>query len=237
MRKLTILILCCSLLAGCVALPAFSDHASAGKATSAATVAAVTAAPVYEGTALPADDTPQPMPEVTLTPAPVSTEAPAATPISTQTYTGTYFRFDVLEDWLRDNVPDGVFFYPDPEDYQHTYLFYQEVPNDLRLTETTVDIALLFSSRETIAAMVEGALTDSGMTELQLPPMDIEKTKLNGETCYHGASDILVEGESYDFEGYIFLRGSKLAMLVWVGDRVRYADQLRIVYDSLQTIG
>ena len=90
----------------------------------------------------------------------------------------------------------GVYLYPDPNDTDHTCLSYQEVPNDMNLSETMVDIALLFSSKEAITAMVEGALTSSGITGFTLSPVDIEKTKLNGFTCYRGASTVTLEGET-----------------------------------------
>ena len=236
MKKLVALCLCLCLLSGCMALPAFSTEGSVEEALSPTAAPAVTAEPVLAGTAAPAETTPQPMPEVTLSPAPVLTEAPTASPRPIQTYTGTYFRFDVPGDWLRADMDHGVCFYPDPDDMQHTCLFYAEAANDLKLTETTVDIALLFSSPEAITSMVEGALTGSGMTGFHLSPVDIQKTRLNGIPCYHGASDVVVDGESYDFEGYVFLRKDKLVLLVWVGDQVRYADQLQPVYDSLQAV-
>ena len=106
----------------------------------------------------------------------------------------------------------------------------------MNLSETMVDIALLFSSKEAITAMVEGALTSSGITGFTLSPVDIEKTKLNGFTCYRGASTVTLEGESYDFVGHIFLQGEKMVLLIWVGDQAVYADALAAVYDSFAAV-
>ena len=118
----------------------------------------------------------------------------------------------------------------------HAYLFYQETANEMKLTESSLDIALLFSSKETITAMVEGALTNSGMTDFTLSPVTIAKTKLNGATCYKGASDISMGGETYDFVGHIFLRKDKMVLLIWVGDQVKYAAGLKTAYDSFTAI-
>ena len=231
MKKLIVLCLCLSLLSGCVALPALSAEEPVDQAALAATLPAVQATPrPVPGVTLP------PVPFITVSAVPRATEGPAATIQPVQTYTGTYLRFDVPEDWLRIDISDGVFFYPDPRDTQHTYFFYEEVPNDLGLTETTLDLALLFSSRKAIASMVEGALAGSGMTDFSLSPMGIEKTKLNGITCYYGASNVVAEGEDYDFEGRIFLRGDTMVLLVWVGDATLYADQLLSIYDSLRAM-
>ena len=101
-----------------------------------------------------------------------STPAPTATPRPVQTCSGAYFRFDAPKDWLRVDVDGGVYLYPDPNDTDHTCLSYQEVPNDMNLSETMVDIALLFSSKEAITAMVEGALTSSGITGFTLSPVE-----------------------------------------------------------------
>ena len=106
----------------------------------------------------------------------------------------------------------------------------------MNLSETMVDIALLFSSKEAITAMVEGALTNSGMTGFKLSPVTINKTKLNGATCYKGASDITKDGETYDFVGHIFLKKDKMVLLIWVGDQVKYAAGLKTVYDSFTAI-
>lgn len=243
MKKCLVLCLCLSLLTGCVALPAFWPEGAADQAARPTAAPAVTTEPVFAGTARPtAETTPLPVPGVTLVPVPAYTLAPTATatsqPTATplQTYTGVYFRFDVPKSWLRADVEDGAYFYPDLNDIQHSYLIYQEAANDLKLTETSLDIALMFSSPEAIAAMVAGALTNSGMTNFQLSPVRIEKTRLNGITCYRGASDVVVDGERYDFEGRIFLRGSKMVLLIWVGDQVKYAEGLKTVYDSFQSL-
>ncbi len=111
-----------------------------------------------------------------------------------------------------------------------------ETPNEMSLTEAKLDLALMFSSKETITAMVEGALTNSGMTGFKLSPLAVQKTKLNGVTCYKGASDILMRGETYDFVGHIFLRGEKMVMLIWVGDQAKYADGLQTVFNSLTSL-
>lgn len=220
MKKLLILILCLALFAGCVSVPANTPQGS--EATAALAVES-TASPVPE-------DTPEPAPTATSTP------APTATPRPVQTCSGAYFRFDAPKDWLRVDVDGGVYLYPDPNDTDHTCLSYQEVPNDMNLSETMVDIALLFSSKEAITAMVEGALTSSGITGFTLSPVDIEKTKLNGFTCYRGASTVTLEGESYDFVGHIFLQGEKMVLLIWVGDQAAYADALAAVYDSFAAV-
>ena len=146
------------------------------------------------------------------------------------------FAFTVPGSWLKARVTDGVYFYPDADDTQHTYFLYQETANDMNLTETKLDIALMFSSKESVTAMVEGALTGSGMTNFKLSPVNIQKTKLNGLTCYKGASDITQDGETYDFVGHIFLRGDKMVLFIWVGDQVKYASALKQVYDSVQAV-
>ncbi len=231
MKKLLILILCLSFLASCVPVPAYAPKEPAASETAAA--ASANAGKTAE---------PRPTAAPTLTPTPVPTPTPTPTPVPTptappdQTYTGTYFRFNVPSSWLKADVPDGAYFYPNHNDIQHTYLMYQEGPNDMSLTETKLDIALMFSSRDTITAMVEGALTDSGMTDFALSPVDIEKIKLNDITCYKGASDITLGGETYDFVGHIFLKKDKMIMLIWVGDQARYAAGLKTVYDSFQAV-
>lgn len=220
MKKLLILILCLALFAGCVSVPAHTPQGS-------------------EAIAPPAvESTSEPVPETTSEPVPAATgtPAPTATPRPVQTCLGTCFRFDAPKDWLRVDVDGGVYLYPDPGDMDHTCLTYQEVPNDMKLSETKVDIALLFSSKEAITAMVEEALTSSGITGFTLSPVDIEKTRLNGVTCYRGASTVTVEGESYDFEGHVFLRGDRLVLLIWVGDQAAYADALAVVYGSFESV-
>ena len=181
-----------------------------------------------------------PKPTKTPTPKPTNTPRPTATPKPTtppdQTYTGTYFKFVVPGSWLKAKTADGVYFYPDADDTRHTFFMYQEAENDMGLTETKMDMALMFSTRDSITAMVEGALTGSGMTNFKLSPVTIRKTKLNGLTCYKGASDITQDGETYDFVGYIFLRGDKLVLFVWVGDQTKHAAGLKKVYDSIQGV-
>ena len=137
---------------------------------------------------------------------------------------------------MKAKTANGVYFYPDADDIQHTYFLYQETENDMGLTETKLDIALMFSSKESVTAMVEGALTGSGMTNFKLSPVTVQKTKLNGLTCYKGASDITQAGETYDFVGHIFLRGDKMVLFIWVGDQVKYASALKQVYDSIQAV-
>ncbi len=223
MKRLLILILCLSLLGGCISFPAM-----AGKKAKAAD--GPTLAPVQ--TDGPAATAEPPAPD----PAPVAeaTAAPASLPV--QTYTGTYFRFDAPGSWLRAGISDGVYLYPDPNDTRHTFLIYEEIPNTMKLTERTADLMLLFAPQESITAMVEGALTSSGMTGFALSPVDIHKSELHGITCYQGASTIAIEGETYDFTGHIFIRKDKLVLLIWVGDEVRYADELKIVHGSLQAV-
>ncbi len=223
MKRLLILILCLSLLGGCISFPAM-----AGKKAKAAD--GPTLAPVQ--TDGPAATAEPPAPD----PAPVAeaTAAPASLPV--QTYTGTYFRFDAPGSWLRAGISDGVYLYPDPSDTRHTFLIYEEIPNAMKLTERTADLMLLFAPQESITAMVEGALTSSGMTGFALSPVDIHKSELHGITCYQGASTIAIEGETYDFTGHIFIRKDKLVLLIWVGDEVRYADELKIVHGSLQAV-
>ena len=223
MKRLLILILCLSLLGGCISFPAM-----AGKKATAAD--GPTLAPVQ--TDGPAATAEPPAPD----PAPVAeaTAAPASLPV--QTYTGTYFRFDAPGSWLRAGISDGVYLYPDPNDTRHTFLIYEEISNTMKLTERTADLMLLFAPQESITAMVEGALTSSGMTGFALSPVDIHKSELHGITCYQGASTITIEGETYDFTGHIFIRKDKLALLIWVGDEVRYTDELKIVHGSLQAV-
>ena len=223
MKRLLILILCLSLLGGCISFPAM-----AGKKAKAAD--GPTLAPVQ--TDGPAATAEPPAPD----PAPVAeaTAAPASLPV--QTYTGTYFRFDAPGSWLRAGISDGVYLYPDPNDTRHTFLIYEEIPNTMKLTERTADLMLLFAPQESITAMVEGALTSSGMTGFALSPVDIHKIELNGIPCHQGASTIAIEGETYDFTGHIFIRKDKLVLLIWVGDEVRYADELKIVHGSLQAV-
>ncbi len=246
MRKLIVCVLCL-LLPGCVALPVFPPERSA--APSAQIVAVPTSA---EATPRPVPGvTRELVPAATFTPAPTATPAhtptPAPTPTPTplptptptpapRTFTGGYLRFDVPYDWMEATTPKSVYFYPDMNDTRHTFLLYQEVNNSMKLTERSVDIALIFSSPESIAAMVAGTLTDSGMTNIQLSPLSVEKTQLNGLTCYRGASDIVLEGEAYDFVGHVFLRGNKLILLVWVGDEAQYGRELDMVYRSIESI-
>ena len=233
MKKIWILILCLSLLAGCVPVPAYGPE----KAGEAPAADAVTPQPVPGVTREPvpaATFTPAPTPTPTPTPKPTPTPTPTAPP--TQTYTGVYFRFDVPGSWLRADVQNGVCFYPDQNDTRHAYLLYQETANEMKLTESSLDIALLFSSKETITAMVEGALTNSGMTDFTLSPVTIAKTKLNGATCYKGSSDITMGGETFDFVGHIFLKKDKMVLLIWVGDQAKYAAGLNTVYDSFTAL-
>ena len=84
--------------------------------------------------------------------------------------------------------------------------------------------------------MVEKAVAESGMTNFKLSPVTVKKAQLNGLTCYEGAASITLEGATYDFSGHVFLRGNKLALLVWVGDQSRYADGLDLVYRSIQAL-
>ena len=163
-------------------------------------------------------------------------DTPRPTAVPDQTYTGTYFKFTVPGSWMKAKTPKGVFFYPDADDTRHTSFLYQEVENEMGLTETKLDIALMFSSKESVTAMVEGALTGSGMTNFKLSPVTVQKTKLNGLTCYKGASDITQAGETYDFVGYIFLRGDKMVLFIWVGDQAKHAAGLKKVYDSIEAI-
>ncbi len=223
MKRLLILILCLSLLGGCISFPAL-----AGRKAKAAH--GPTAAPVQaDGPAATAEP---PAPD----PAPVAEATAGAASLPVQTYTGTYFRFDAPGSWLRAIISDGVYLYPDPNDTRHTFLLYEEIPNTMKLTERTADLMLLFAPQESITAMVEGALTSSGMTGFTLSPVDIRKSELNTIPCYRGASTIAMEGETYDFTGHIFIRKDKLALLIWVGDEVRYADELKIVHGSLEAV-
>lgn len=233
MKKILILILCLSLLTGCVSLPAFATRRSPSPAAVTAVPAApeITPLPLPEATQAPAD---------TLAPDPDAPAAPMSTPAPTtppdQTYEGTYFRFDAPGDWLRADISSGVCFYPEPGDTRHTYLLYKEMANDMKLTESSVDIALMFSSQDTITAMVAGALSNSGLTDFSLSPVTVTKTKINGATCYQGTSDITMDGRTSDCVGNIFLRKEKMILLIWVGDRTRYADGLATVYGSFRTI-
>ena len=235
-----------------VATAAPAETAVPARATSApAHMARATATPKRISTAQPTaipegpatawtTTPPTPKPTKTPTPKPTKTPRPTATPKPTeapdQTYTGTYFKFTVPGSWLKAKTADGVYFYPDANDTRHTYFMYQETENDMGLTETKLDIALVFSSKDSITAMVEGALTGSGMTNFKLSPVTIQKTKLNGLTCYKGASDITQAGETYDFVGHIFLRGDKMVLFIWVGDQVKYAAGLKKVYDSIEAV-
>ena len=236
MKKLTILCLCLLLLTGCVSLPNLLSER--GDAPATVQEAAQETPPVPEASPEPEPTaSPSVTCGVTLSPSPEPLAAtPRATEAPLQAYEGAYFRFQAPGEWLRARVEDGVFFYPDLNDTDHTCLSYQEVPNDMNLTETMVDLALFFSSDEAITSMVEGALTSNGVTGFTLSPVSIQKTKLNGTPCYRGASDVTVNGETYDFVGHIFLRGEKLVLLIWVGDQTAYADGLKVVYDSLQPV-
>jgi|GEM_PF-3482452 len=245
MKRILPLCLCLLLLMGCVPLPRpWARLAPTAVPPSIQDVSEATQAPAITdpppaavpGTAdaAPANES---SPAVSgFTPAPSPSPAPRKTALPLQTYAGKYLRFQVPGDWLRAEVPDGVFFYPDPNDTGHTCLSCQEVPNDMKLTETMVDIALLFSSEEAITALVEGALTSSGMTGFSLSPVAVKKARLNGVSCYEGASDITLNGELYAFAGHIFLRGDRLILLIWVGDQARYAEGLKTVYASLQAV-
>ena len=257
MKKLLILILCLSLLGGCISFPTLAGRkakAADGPTSApvrtdgpAATVVPVkttaepapaAGAPASATEAPTAEPTAKPTPEPTVQPTPAPTAAPTPEPTAppVQTYTGTYFRFDAPGSWLRAGISDGVYLYPDPNDTRHTFLLYQEASNDMKLTERSADLMLLFAPQESITAMVEGALTSSGMTGFTLSPVGIHKSELNGITCYQGASTITMEGETYDFSGHIFIRKDKLVLLIWVGDEVRYADELKIVHESLQAV-
>lgn len=255
MKKLMILALCLLLLTGCVSVPVgvpvIAEATGAPVAQVRQETPAPTAAPTAEPTPEPTEKLATPEPA---TPAPKATDAPKAgttasaattpkptptpkpTAIPDQTYTGTYFTFTVPGSWLKARVTNGVYFYPDADDIQHTYFLYQETENDMGLTETKLDIALMFSSKESVTAMVEGALTGSGMTNFKLSPVTVQKTKLNGLTCYKGASDITQAGETYDFVGHIFLRGDKMVLFIWVGDQAKYAAALKKVYDSIEAV-
>ena len=239
MKKILILILCLSLLTGCISVPAYGPQRAAGTAAATAAPTQTASLPTPGVTREPvpaATFTAAPAAAPTLTPAPTATPKPSPSTPPAQTYSGVYFRFSVPGDWLRADVPGGAYFYPDQIDTRHAYLLYQETANEMKLTESSLDIALLFSSKETITAMVEGALTNSGMTGFKLSPVTIAKTKLNDATCYKGASDITIGGETFDFVGHIFLRKDKLVLLIWVGDQAKYAAGLRTVYDSFTAI-
>ena len=132
--------------------------------------------------------------------------------------------------------PDEIWLEDPAVQCRDEFLIYEEIPNTMKLTERTADLMLLFAPQESITAMVEGALTSSGMTGFTLSPVGIHKSELNGITCYQGASTITMEGETYDFSGHIFIRKDKLVLLIWVGDEVRYADELKIVHESLQAV-
>ncbi len=232
MKKLLPLILCLCLLTGCVSLPARLTEEEAPiipiptAAPRATAAPQATEAPAATATNAPAESEAQ---------APAVTAAPATAPAE-QVYAGSCFRFRVPGDWLRADHENGVFFYPDANDTQHTLLCYQEVPNEMGLTESTMDLALMFSSKDTITAMVEGALASSGLTDFTLSPVTVKKTKLNGLTCYKGTSDITMKGETYDFTGYIFLRGDKLCLLLWAGDEDQHAQGLKTAFDSLESL-
>ena len=241
MKKLLPLILCLCLLTGCVSLPALLTEEEAPiiaiptAAPRATAVPQATAAPqATEAPAAPAAPATQAL-EGSEAQAPAATAAPATAPAE-QVYAGSCFRFRVPGDWLRADHENGVFFYPDANDTQHTLLCYQEVPNEMGLTESTMDLALMFSSKDTITAMVEGALASSGLTDFTLSPVTVKKTKLNGLTCYKGTSDITMKGETYDFTGYIFLRGDKLCLLLWAGDEDQHAQGLKTAFDSLESL-
>ncbi len=232
MKKLLSLILCLCLLTGCVSLPARLTEEEAPiiaiptAAPRATAVPKATEAPAAPATNAPAESEAK---------VPAATAAPATAPAE-QVYAGSCFRFRVPGDWLRADHENGVFFYPDANDTQHTLLCYQEVPNEMGLTESTMDLALMFSSKDTITAMVEGALASSGLTDFTLSPVTVKKTKLNGLTCYKGTSDITMKGETYDFTGYIFLRGDKLCLLLWAGDEDQHAQGLKTAFDSLESL-
>ena len=239
MRKLIVLCLCLCLLMGCISVPSYVPETQwplAKETRTPSDAAESVPATVSETTEAQITVTPAPTPAPTPTPTPVPTPTPTPTAPPTQTYSGTYFSFEAPGSWLRAEIQDGVYLYPDPHDIRHAYLLYQESPNDMKLTEASLDIALMFSSKETITAMVEGALTNSGMTDFSLSPMIIQKTKLNGSTCYKGASDITLGGETFDFVGYIFLRKDKMVLLIWVGDQTKHAAGLNTVYDSFTAI-
>ncbi len=230
MRKLLIMTLCLSILGSCVSTPAYAPQTQADPITAgptAATSSASAAAPAPEVTA-------EPVPAKTAEAAEPAAAAPTAVP--DQTYAGSYFQFDAPGDWLRAEMTDGVYFYPDPGDTQSTSLCYQEADNAMGLSETALDIALMFSSKDSVTAMVEGALTNSGLTNFKLSPVSIEKTKLNGLTCYKGASDITRDGQTYDFVGHIFLKKDKMVLLIWVGDQSRYAAGLETVLGSFRAV-
>lgn len=215
MKKLTILCLCLLLLTGCVTLPDRWAKLLPSSGSSAAEA---------------------PTPRPTSTAQPRATEPPQERALPLQTYEGNFLRFQAPGEWLRAQVENGVYFYPDPNDTDHTCLSCQELPNDMGLTETMVDIALLFSSADTLTSMVEGALAGSGITGFTLSPVAVEKTELNGVRCYRGASDVTVNGETYDFVGHVFLRGERMVLLIWVGEETAYAEGLKTVYDSLQAV-
>ena len=259
MKKLMILALCLLLLTGCVSVPVGPSQVAETTQAPAAPVRHETPAPsavpeteppreatVPPATAEPVTPTPKATaapkaaatPKATATPKPTPkpTATPRPTAVPDQTYTGTYFRFTVPGSWMKAKTANGVYFYPDADDIQHTYFLYQETENDMGLTETKLDIALMFSSKESVTAMVEGALTGSGMTNFKLSPVTVQKTKLNGLTCYKGASDITQAGETYDFVGHIFLRGDKMVLFIWVGDQTKYAAALKKVYDSIEAV-
>ena len=239
MRKLIVCILCLCLLSGCAVMPGVTERSLRPRAVE---VMAVPAAPKIASRpelrsmpAIPCEPVPMAlfMAEPTSEPVPVPAAEPSPVPV--QTFTGESLRFDVPEEWIRADATGGVYVFPDVRDVVHNFLYYQEEANKLRLTETSLDVFLMFSSVKSVTAMVEGALTDSGMTDFTLAPVDVEKTSLNGLTCYRGTSSIVLQGESYHFEGYVFLREDKLVLLAWVGDQARYAAGLDIVYRSIQS--
>lgn len=260
MKKLFVFVLCLMLLSGCVPVPVGPSQAAEvtqaplvpARHETPAPSAVPETKPPKEATALPATAAPKAAatPKATATPRATATPKPTATPKTTpkptatprptavpdQTYTGTYFKFTAPGSWMKAKTADGVYFYPDVDDTRHTYFLYQETENEMGLTETKLDIALMFSSKESVTAMVEGALTGSGMTNFKLSPVTVQKTKLNGLTCYKGASDITQAGETYDFVGHIFLRGDKMVLFIWVGDQAKYAAGLKKVYDSIEAV-
>ena len=237
MKRIIVCILCTFLLSGCVSVPAFMPAESTLEPASQVSPMEETAVPEPVSTPSPTD-TPIPSPSSTPAPSPTFTTTAAATPtpVPVQNYRGSYFSFDVPGEWLKIPYQDGVFFYPDLSDTEHTFLYYQETDNSLHLNEVSLDITLMFASPESLTAMVEGALAGSGMTDISLSPVDISKTDLNGITCYQGRSECTSEGEIYDFTGHIFLRGSKMVLLLWVGDEAKHSAGLHTVYDSIESL-
>lgn len=222
MKKLTVLCLCLGLLGGCRLLPVFSAQETAPQAS----------APVPLEVTMPPQVTDTPLPTPTCTPEPT----PTSTAPVTQTCGGACFRFDAPEAWRRYDLDGGVCLYPDAGDTRHTFLLYQETENSLGLTETALDVALFLSPKKVITDMVAKALTQSGFTDFTLSPVSAKKASLNGLTCYRGATTVTVSGESFAFEGYVFLRGDSLILLIWSGDAARFAEGLNVVYDSFREI-